>query len=63
MDIPIKLDTGAEDIGLCPHCGQHGLASEIDVYGSYLECIYCGYCHDLQSRTCNIEELNELMGG
>lgn len=31
----------------CPKCKRGDLVSQRDIYGSYLECIQCGYTVDL----------------
>ncbi|HLC30894.1 MAG TPA: YheV family putative metal-binding protein [Dehalococcoidia bacterium] len=34
----------------CPKCGKGDLIQEKDIYGSYRQCVQCGYLEDLAAQ-------------
>jgi len=63
VDIQNKMDRGTEESGLCPKCGKYGISRENDIYGSFYECIYCGYTKDIIVKTPKVSEIAYCING
>lgn len=63
MDLQNKFDRGTEESGLCPKCGKYGITIESDIYGSFFQCIYCGYTKDKEAKTPKISEIEYCING
>lgn len=64
MDIQNKLNTGLGKTGICPKCGaSDGVRRSSDIWGSYIECIHCGYNEDdkPQTKEINVAEIENVM--
>jgi len=49
-------------LGICPKCGRSGgLSVDSDLYGTFLNCLYCGLLEDLESNGKDPSEILSLI--